>query len=162
MRFGGIVCAVALTLGACSSDPAPREPSPSASSTSASPTATPPTMPPQASEDSLEGAAAFVKHYVDVFNYAAATGDVAELRSISKGCKSCGRYASDFERLEESERPNGAAWTLGDVSVASGNSGRQVAATIVSLGEADRPYELVFDLPLHPPFNINEVTDRTP
>ncbi len=75
MRFGGIVLAVLLTLGACASDPEPKEPKRTA--TSATPTATPPTMPAQAKEDSPEGAAAFVKHYIDVFNYASNTGDVA-------------------------------------------------------------------------------------
>jgi hypothetical protein len=50
-------------------------------------------MPPQASEDSPEGAAAFVKHYVDVFNYAAATGDVEELSRLSSpDCDGCQSY----------------------------------------------------------------------
>ncbi|MET1062966.1 MAG: DUF6318 family protein, partial [Aeromicrobium sp.] len=82
MRFGGIVFAALLVLGACSSDPVPKEPA-ATSSAPATPTATPPAMPEQAKQDSPEGAAAFVKHYVDVFNYAASTGDVDELSRLS-------------------------------------------------------------------------------
>lgn len=91
MRFGGIVLAALLTLGACTSDPEPKEPKRTA--TSATPTATPPTMPAQAKEDTPEGAAAFVKHYIDVFNYAASTGDVEELSRLSSpDCKGCQSY----------------------------------------------------------------------
>ena len=91
MRFGGIVLAVLLTLGACSSDPEPKEPKRTA--TSATPTATPPTMPAQAKEDTPEGAAAFVKHYIDVFNYASNTGDVEELSRLSSpDCEGCQSY----------------------------------------------------------------------
>jgi hypothetical protein len=91
MRFGGIVLAVLLTLGACSSDPQPKEPK--RTTTSATPTATPPTMPAQAKEDTPEGAAAFVKHYIDVFNYAASTGDVEELSRLSSpDCEGCQSY----------------------------------------------------------------------
>ncbi|WP_332662819.1 DUF6318 family protein, partial [Aeromicrobium sp.] len=90
MRFGGIVLAALLTLGACSSDPEPKEPKRTASAT---PTATPPTMPAQAKEDTPEGAAAFVKHYIDVFNYASNTGDVEELSRLSSpDCKGCQSY----------------------------------------------------------------------
>lgn len=121
MRFGGIVCVVALTLGACSSDPAPREPSPSASAAAATPTATPPTMPPQASEDSLEGAAAFVKHYVDVFNYAAATGDVAELSRLSAAtCDGCQRYIDLYrDTYEAGGYFKGGDWRVGDMNLQS-------------------------------------------
>jgi len=83
MRFGGIVLVVLLTLGACSSDPEPKEPR--RTTTSTAPTATPPTMPAQAKQDTPEGAAAFVKHYIDVFNYASNTGDVDELSAGPPG-----------------------------------------------------------------------------
>ena len=121
MRFGGIVLAAALTLGACSSDPAPKEPEPSASTTSATPAVAVPTMPPQASEDSPEGAAAFVKHYVDVFNYAAATGDVEELRRLSApGCEGCERYISLYEDTYKAGGYfKGGDWKIGDLELQS-------------------------------------------
>ncbi|MGA8850675.1 MAG: DUF6318 family protein, partial [Aeromicrobium sp.] len=73
MKLGGFFIALAFALAACSSDPQPREPDPT-SATRPSSTSTPPTMPAQASEDSPEGAAAFVNYWVTVSNYAAATG----------------------------------------------------------------------------------------
>ena len=71
---------------------APKEPKRTA--TSATPTATPPTMPAQAKEDTPEGAAAFVKHYIDVFNYAASTGDVEELSRLSSPTARAARATS--------------------------------------------------------------------
>lgn len=115
MRFGGIVLAALLTLGACTSDPEPKEPKRTA--TSATPTATPPTMPAQAEEDTPEGAAAFVKHYIDVFNYAASTGDVEELSRLSSpDCKGCQSY---IKLYRDTYKAGGyfrdADWTLGDL-----------------------------------------------
>ncbi|MFI5428285.1 DUF6318 family protein [Aeromicrobium sp. UC242_57] len=92
MRIGTTVLATLLLLGACTSEASsPKQPTDSpTSSGSATPTATAPTMPEQATEDSPEGAAAFVKHWVDVFNYAAQTGDVAELERLSSpDCTGC-------------------------------------------------------------------------
>ncbi|MBD8606106.1 hypothetical protein IFT73_04500 [Aeromicrobium sp. CFBP 8757] len=158
MRFGGIVLVTALTLAACSSDPAPREPDPTRSASAApTPTASLPTMPPQASEDSPEGAAAFVKHYVDVFNYAAATGDVDELRSLAPKCASCMQYADDFERLDAKSRPSQDAWTLADVTVASAHSNRKVSASVAVLNDPKSPYKLSFILNRNPATEVQNV-----
>ncbi|AXT85390.1 hypothetical protein C6I20_09460 [Aeromicrobium sp. A1-2] len=115
MRFGGIVLVVLLTLAACSSDPAPREPASGASS--ATPTTTPPTMPAQAKLDSPEGAAAFVKHYIDVFNYAAATGDVDELSRLSDpDCEGCQRYITLYrDTYEAGGYFKGGEWNLSEL-----------------------------------------------
>ena len=117
MRFGGIVLAVLLTLGACSSDPEPREPKRTA--TSATPTATPPTMPAQAKEDTPEGAAAFVKHYIDVFNYASNTGDVEELSRLSApGCKGCQSYIKLYRNTYKAGGYfKGSDWTVSKVEL---------------------------------------------
>src|SRR5215207_5804042 len=96
MRFGGILLVTLLLVGSCSS-PEPKEPKPSPSSPA--PTATAPTMPAQAEENTPEGAAAFVKHYIDVFNYASNTGDVRELRRLSPSCEACEKYAAKFESI---------------------------------------------------------------
>lgn len=117
MRFGGIVLAALLTLGACTSDPEPKEPKRTA--TSATPTSTPPTMPAQAQEDTPEGAAAFVKHYIDVFNYASNTGDVEELSRLSSpDCKGCQRY---IQLYRDTYKAGGyfrdSDWTLSNVEL---------------------------------------------
>jgi len=161
MRFGGIVLATALILGACSSDPAPKEPDAPAPTTSSTPTIAVPTMPPQASEDSPEGAAAFVKHYVDVFNYAAATGDVEELTKIATKCASCNAYAEDFKHMDAEQRPTSRdAWTLSNISVASDEESVQVAGDIEALNDSASPYKLTFILPPGPPHTVLDVVDR--
>ncbi|MET0767866.1 MAG: DUF6318 family protein, partial [Aeromicrobium sp.] len=107
-----------LVLGACSSDPVPKEPA-ATSSAPATPTATPPAMPEQAKQDSPEGAAAFVKHYVDVFNYAASTGDVDELSRLSAAtCEGCQSYITLYrETYDAGGYFKGADWTLGDLKL---------------------------------------------
>ena len=74
-------------------------------------------MPPQASEDSPEGAAAFVKHYVDVFNYAAATGDVDELSRLSSpDCGGCQSYITLYrDTYDAGGYFKGGDWKLGEL-----------------------------------------------
>lgn len=64
-------------------------PSPTTSSVS-TPTETPPVMPPEARARDVDGAAAFIRYYFDVVNYANRTGDVARLTELSdEECQSC-------------------------------------------------------------------------
>lgn len=88
-------------------------------------------MPPQASEDSLEGAAAFVKHYVDVFNYAAATGDVDELSRLSSPtCDGCQRYIDLYrDTYKAGGYFKGADWKLGDLQIGVEGSDKFVTTT---------------------------------
>lgn len=136
MRFGGIVLATALALGACSSDPAPREPAPTTPSTTAAPTQTVPTPPAQASEDSPEGAAAFVKHYVNVFNYAAATGDVEELSRLSSPtCDGCQSYITLYrDTYEAGGYFRGGDWKIGELRVQVINDETFATTTVKSGG----------------------------
>jgi hypothetical protein len=119
MLFRGMTVVAALTLlAACSSDPTPVEPDPSPTAIASSTPAIPvPTMPAQASEDSPEGAAAFVKHYVDVFNYAAATGDVDELSDLSSpDCEGCQKYIDLYrDTYEAGGYFKGGDWKIGDL-----------------------------------------------
>ena len=157
MRFGGIVLAVLLTLGACSSDPEPKEPKRTA--TSATPTATPPTMPAQAKEDTPEGAAAFVKHYIDVFNYAASTGDVEELSRLSSpDCGPCTKYAERFKAIyDRGDRISERLWGLhGDELEIVGD--RQVNTDMdVNEGVIKR-YRFRFSVSPTTPYLLNNVT----
>lgn len=123
MRTLGTALAALLLVGACSSDPTPREPTVSATTPtpSVTPTAVVPTMPKQAGEDSPEGAAAFVKHWVDVFNYAAATGDVEELSRLSSpDCKGCQNYIQLYrDTYAAGGYFKGGDWTLGGLELRS-------------------------------------------
>ncbi|MCD9198259.1 DUF6318 family protein [Aeromicrobium wangtongii] len=136
MRFGGIVLAAALLLGACSSDPAPKEPTGTPSTSSTPPARAVPTMPAQASEDSSEGAAAFVKHYVDVFNYAAATGDVDELSRLSSpDCEGCQSYIKLYkDTYEAGGYFKDSDWKIGDIKLASSDTEFRASTEVESGG----------------------------
>jgi hypothetical protein len=128
--------ALVLLLAACESgsdDPTPKEPT-SASPTSPIPTATLPTMPAQASEDSSEGAAAFVKYYVDVFNYAAATGDVDELSRLSSpDCDGCQRYIKLYrDTYSAGGFFKDSDWEIGPLKVSAGSERAVVFGTVTS------------------------------
>ncbi|TCO33223.1 hypothetical protein EV652_103222 [Kribbella steppae] len=61
--------------------------------TSASPSG-PPSRPPAADGLTLGAAEAFVRHYIDLMNYASQTGDGAPLLAASEaGCEGCKQYA---------------------------------------------------------------------
>ncbi|MCL3819029.1 DUF6318 family protein [Aeromicrobium sp. zg-Y869] len=91
-------------------------------------------MPAQASEDSSEGAAAFVKHYVDVFNYAAATGDVDELSRLSSpACEGCQSYIKLYkETYEAGGYFKGGDWKIGDLKVRAGTDETYLTTTITA------------------------------
>jgi hypothetical protein len=162
MRFGGIVLATVLVLSGCSSDPAPKEPDPSKpATTTTTPAVAVPTLPPQASEDSPEGAAAFVKHYVDVFNYAAATGDVEELSRLSSPtCDGCQRYISKFQSIYSGgDRIAEKLWKLSDDDLTVRGKTRVTAVINVNEGSGGtKKYWFNFDLSEAPPFVLQDMT----
>jgi hypothetical protein len=129
MLFRGMTVATLVILAACSSDPAPVEPDPAPTTSATTPAVPVPTMPAQAAEDSPEGAAAFVKHYVDVFNYAAATGDVEELSKLSSpDCEGCQSYIDLYrDTYAAGGYFKGGDWKIGDLRLE--NAGAAVYAT---------------------------------
>lgn len=136
MRFGGIrqfLCVLGLmglVLSGCS-DPDPREPEPTASPTS---TLTVPPPPEQANDDSPEGAAAFVTHYVDVFNYASNTGDVEELSRLSSpDCEGCQRYIDLYrDTYAAGGYFKGGEWKLSNVEVQTSKNQAAVFGHVAS------------------------------
>ncbi|MDR7086667.1 hypothetical protein J2X11_001506 [Aeromicrobium panaciterrae] len=120
-----------LILVAGCTDPEPKEPKPT---TSATPTATAPTMPAQAKENTPEGASAFVAHYIDVFNYAANTGDVAELSRLSSPkCSGCENYIQLYrDTYENGGFFKGSDWKLGELEVTFDDGKALVFATVKS------------------------------
>lgn len=106
--------AATLTVAACvvsgCTDPASKPkplPSPYASdsasasaSASASPTDPAPTLPPAANGTSDAAAKAFARHYIDLVNYSARTGETTSLESLgSPSCRSCDAIASNVKRV---------------------------------------------------------------
>jgi len=69
----------------------------------ATPSGTPtgaPVLPEEAKENTKVGAVAFVRHYVDLINYAQATGDVEALAAVeADSCKSCVLGREFFESV---------------------------------------------------------------
>ena len=105
-----------LGLAGCTSDAAPTpEPLPSRSaSPSPSPSATPPSLPAEAEGTSPAAAKAFARHYFDLINYAARTGDTADLRAASAHeCVSCDAIAGNIEEIYEAGgHIQGQGWEL--------------------------------------------------
>lgn len=93
--------ALLLALAACGGDPK-ADPSPTPStpvSTAPSPTASAPVMPAEASANTKAGAIAFVRYYVELINYAQATGDVDPLKAIEgEACESCTNVRESIRR----------------------------------------------------------------
>lgn len=108
----------AVLLAGCSGDPKPREPDPSGSETP-EPSATPPPLPEAATQETAEGAASFVDHYLAVLNYAAHTGDTGALRALSDAeCGSCETYIEVVDATHDAGGSyTGGDWSAGELSV---------------------------------------------
>lgn len=119
-----------VVLAGCS-DPEPKEPKPSASAT---PTIAVPTMPPQAKENTPEGAAAFVHHYIDVSNYAASTGDVNELSRLSDStCSGCQKYIELYrDTYAAGGYFKGGDWAPGEMHLEFGEPETYATTTVTS------------------------------
>ena len=104
LRLAAGACAVGLATGAAgctsSAEPSPLPEPSTSSSPAASPSVTPPTLPPEAEGTSPKAAKAFARHYFDVINYAARTGDTDGLRELgTKDCVSCEAIAGNIEKI---------------------------------------------------------------
>lgn len=72
---------------------------PSATPTSAQSSHTPaPELPDAAKGDTAKAAAHFVKYYIELMNYSAATGNTKAIRAASKNCKGCRNYIKLYEK----------------------------------------------------------------
>ena len=95
MRSFALAIAALLLLSSCTDEPQPIEPS---ASPSAKPTTTAPPLPESARKNTPAGAANFVKHWIEVSNYSAQTGDTKQLRTISEpDCDGCNAYIELYE-----------------------------------------------------------------
>jgi hypothetical protein len=159
-----LACAALILLAGCQSKPEPIEPTASAPTTrpasaSPHPEANPPTLPAIAKRNDETGAANFVAYWVKAFNYAARTGDAAEMERFGSRCKACMRYADDFESLSPKQRIRDDAWTLSSVSVQKTDGGYDVEATVKAVEESTR-YPLTFVLERDRPFQLVHIFER--
>jgi hypothetical protein len=59
------------------------------------------------------GAAAFVRYYIDLLNYAAHSGDVDPLRDYAPACRGCNLFADLYEQpYERGGYFKGYQWTI--------------------------------------------------
>lgn len=107
-RILALVALLGCAATACSdadSDPPPDKPathssidSPTTRSAPSDPVVNAPALPRGARKHSLAGAEAFVRHYIDLLNYAANTGIVTELRRAARHCDGCRIYENLYRR----------------------------------------------------------------
>lgn len=135
-RLAGLVAATLLLAG-CGGSPEPQPlPKPTAS-TSPSATSSPPVVPETASENTRSGAIAFVRHYVDLINFAQSTGEVAAMQRVeSRGCESCQSVENDLNDLYSSGGSlAGGAWRIDRVlDVTRTTSVNRVVGMVVKFG----------------------------
>ena len=125
-------------LAACDGDPepeiadptsSPTAPSASPVSETTSPTASSgpeePPLPATATENSDAGALAFIEHWVDLLNYAGATGDTEALAALShdrcEGCQSLVKLIDDT--YSGGGRIEGGSWSIGPLRTLPGAFG---------------------------------------
>jgi hypothetical protein len=108
MRSIVLAIAALLLLASCSDDPEPIEPT-------ASPSATAPTLPDEASRESPDAAIAFVKHWIEVFNFAVNTGAAEPFIALNKStCAGCKSYEDQIrESNRDSAEVRNFEWTGG-------------------------------------------------
>jgi hypothetical protein len=138
------VMALAALAGCTSNaEPAPA-PTPTLSaspSTSPSPSATPPAMPAEAEGTSPRAAKAFARHYFDVINYSARTGDTQELRKLgTDDCVSCEAIAHNIEKIYGAGgRIESEGWRLRSIRNLKTSNG----TAFLALGVFLRPEDVV-------------------
>ena len=110
----GALLVGAFLLSSCQGQAAEPKAAPQ-STAPANPDATLPPMPAMANEFTREGASVFVRHYVEVLEYADATGDTNELEQLSrKECEGCNEYINYFlELYRNGGFSSGSDWSTG-------------------------------------------------
>jgi hypothetical protein len=98
-------------------------------------------MPARAAKNNPSGAANFVAYWVEVSNYAARSGDVTDLSSISaKTCGGCQTYIRLYqETYAKGGYFKGSDWKISNVEVEAGKSEHLVFAHVdAPVGEFKR------------------------
>jgi hypothetical protein len=126
----------AAVLSGCQDNPAPPplESTSTSPTPSSSPTAAAPTLPAEARGTSQAAAKAFVRHWIDVLNYAGASGDHDAIRQVSDGsCTACAAIADFIEQVNVSGgRIDGKGWAVRDVKVVSLDPGESATVDVLT------------------------------
>jgi hypothetical protein len=128
----------ALVLVGCQANPAPpplestsTSPTPSPSPT---PTAAAPTLPADAQGISEAAAKAFVRHWIDVLNYAGQSGDHHAIREVSgSSCTACAAIADFIEQINANGgQIDGDGWAVRDVKVVDLAPGKSATIDVLT------------------------------
>jgi hypothetical protein len=125
----------ALALAGCQANPAP--PPLASASTSPKPSPSPataaPTLPAEAQGTSKAAAKAFVRHWIDVLNYAMSTGDTAGLVELAdRSCSTCEAIADRIEDVYAGGgHLEGTGWRIRTLSYLEGENSK---SPLVSAG----------------------------
>lgn len=113
MRVVAFVMAAGLLLTGCGSVE-PKEPKPT---TAPSATATEPSMPPGAKKNTVGGAEAFVRYYVELLNFASVSGNTTRLSDLSDPtCEGCSAYVELYRKTYDAGGYyKDSEWKLTDV-----------------------------------------------
>lgn len=108
-----IVIVLLLVLSGCSNGEPPEVSRPTASEIAV------PVMPDLARENSDAGAKAFVKHFIETYNYAGASGDTAPFEALSgPDCEPCFDISSTIEAvLDAGGHYKGGQWRVNAATV---------------------------------------------
>jgi hypothetical protein len=147
-----------LMLPSCTRNAEVIEPKPEpskATSTSASAVPEEPELPDQALNSTDEGAASFAYHWIRLFNFAAITGDIRELREVSSGCDPCLDYVSKLAAVPTSERPASAPWEVKSTRVHRDEKAADVRFEIETPDGSTE--DLAFELSPLAPYEIRDL-----
>lgn len=98
--FAGLVGQVGLAGCSSNPEPPPLEGASAAPSATPTPTEVPPELPIEAKGTTAASAKAFVRHYIDLINYATASGDTAPLATAGASmCVSCNNVIDKIDRV---------------------------------------------------------------
>jgi len=132
----GVLAVMMLTGCQANPKPPPLETGDSSSATpTPSPTAAAPTLPAEAKGTSEAAAKAFVRHYFEVINHAAASGDANALEELSEPkCASCSAIRENIDEIYSAGGEiRSEGWTLLGIRVIQADRGSAVASLDVKL-----------------------------
>ncbi|MFZ5847623.1 MAG: DUF6318 family protein [Actinomycetota bacterium] len=124
-------------LSGCNSnpEPPPLESASAAPSATPTPSAVPPELPAEAKGASKAAAKAFVRHWIDVLNYAGPAGQPEPIRAISAGeCSACHAIADFIDSVAAADGEiAGQGWDLKTMSFVSFTPGRSAVIDVVTV-----------------------------
>ncbi len=112
-----VAITLASALAGCGGNPK-AQPSPTPNTSPVSTTPSAPAMPDEANRKTKAGAAAFVRHYIELLNHLEATGDEGPLLAVSSpDCRSCSSVIEAANKIYDAGgHVEGGRWSVDEVT----------------------------------------------